>query len=66
MLIISFVAASLVLGLFLSYIWSSNGWANTATKVMFSLYTLFAAAMLLGILAPLVAPLVAASGLKLF
>ena len=62
MLIISFVAASLVMGLFLSYIWSSNGWANTALKVVFSLYTLFAAAMLLGILAPLVA----ASGMKLF
>ena len=62
MLIISFVAASLVMGLFLSYIWSSNSWANTALKVVFSLYTLFAAAMLLGILAPLVA----ASGLKLF
>jgi len=61
-MLIAFLVASLCIGLFMSYIWSSNGFANTAIKMGFSVYTLWTAALLLGVLAPMVT----SSNMRLF
>lgn len=53
-MLITYLIVSLLIGLFMSYIWSSNGFRNTAIKTVFSVYTLWTAALLLGVLAPLV------------
>lgn len=45
---ITYLIVSLVMGLFMAYIWSSNGFLNTCIKLGFSLYTIWTAALLLG------------------
>lgn len=59
---IAYILVSLVIGLFMSYIWSSKGFANTMIKVGFSIYTLWTAAIAIGYLAPRIAE----SGMRLF
>jgi len=46
---ITYLIVSLLLGLFMTYSWSSNGFANTCIKVVFTLYTIWTAFMLLGV-----------------
>lgn len=57
MLMIWFIIASILIGLFLSYIWSSNGATNTLIKTAFTAYTLWAVIMLLVALAPMLSEL---------
>jgi len=61
-MLITYLIASLLIGLFMSFIWSSNGFRNTAIKTVFSIYTLWTAALLLGVLTPMVT----AAGVRLF
>ena len=61
-MLITFLVMSFIFGLFITYIWSSNGLANLVIKIMFSGYTLFAALVLFTALQPVVA----ASNMKLF
>jgi hypothetical protein len=58
----AYILTSLVIGLFMSYVWSSNGFVNTMIKVGFTLYTLWTAAIAIGYLAPKIAE----SGMRLF
>jgi hypothetical protein len=51
---VTYLSVSLFLGLFMSYIWSSNGFLNTLIKVGFSLYSLWTAALLVGYLMPII------------
>jgi hypothetical protein len=53
-MLIAFLATSALMGLFISYIWSSNGFANVCIKMVFSFYTLWAMLLLAGSLWPLV------------
>lgn len=48
-MLITYLIVSLVMGIFMSYIWSSNGWTNTVIKMLFTLYTIWTAFMLLGV-----------------
>jgi len=61
-MLIAYLTASLFISLFMSFIWSSNGYRNTLIKVVFSIYSLWTAALLLGVLGPMFA----GSGLRLF
>lgn len=62
-MLIGFIAVSFLVGLFITIIWSTNGMANVLIKMIFAIYTLVAAAMLLGVLVPIVA---ATPGMRLF
>ncbi len=53
-MLITFVSISALFGLFISYIWSSQGLANVVIKLVFSAYTFFASIVLLTLLAPLI------------
>lgn len=53
-MIIAFIAASIVLGMFFAYIWSSSGALNTLVKMLCTIYTLWAILMMLGQLTPLI------------
>ena len=44
----TYLSLSLLMGIFMSYIWSSSTGLNVLIKVVFSLYTLWTAALLLG------------------
>jgi len=48
-MLIAYLTASLFFGMFVSYIWSSNGLANVFIKMAFSAYTLWSAALLIGV-----------------
>lgn len=61
-MIIAFITVSVVFGMFISYIWSSNGATNVLIKMAFSFYTLFGIFMLFMALAPMINE----SGMKLF
>ena len=43
----AFLVASFLIGLFLTYIWSSNGFTNACIKVVFTCYMLWAGLLLL-------------------
>lgn len=60
-MLVSFLITSLLIGLFMSFIWSSNGFRNAAIKTMFGIYTFWAAVLL----ASALMPMVVASGMKL-
>ncbi len=47
-MLITHLIVSLLLGMFMSYIWSSNGFANVCIKMVFTLYTVWTGFMLLG------------------
>ena len=53
-MLIAFLIASLFFGMFISYIWSSKGFANVAIKMVFSAYTLWTAALLIGVASTMV------------
>lgn len=44
----AYLSFSLIMGIFMSYIWSSNGFQNTIIKMIFTLYSLWTAALLVG------------------
>lgn len=52
---IAYLITTLIIGMFLSYIWSSASWANTALKMVFSVWTVWTMFMLLGTLEPYIA-----------
>jgi hypothetical protein len=51
---IAYLLFSLVLGTFLSYVWTTNSLVNTILKVIFSCWSLWTLLMLLGTLAPII------------
>jgi len=61
-MLIAYLTASLFFGMFISYIWSSNGFANVFIKMVSSAYTLWTAALLLGMLSTMVST----TAMKLF
>jgi hypothetical protein len=54
-MLVAFIAFSFLMGLFFFIIWTSSTMLNVLIKTALGVYTLIAAAMLLGVLAPLVA-----------
>ena len=52
-MLISYLIVSSLLGLWISYVWSSNGAANCLVKVIFSAFTLWSTFMLLAAAWPL-------------
>lgn len=61
-MLIAFLFVSFIIGLFVSYLWSTNGFTNVALKIIFSVYSLWAAALILAHLVPAIT----ASGMRLF
>jgi hypothetical protein len=51
---IAFLITSVLFGMFISYIWSSEGFANVFCKMVFSFYTIWAILLLCGALWPTV------------
>jgi biotin transporter BioY len=45
---ITYLIVSLVMGLFMAYIWSGKGFPNMLIKLFFMCYTVWTAALLLG------------------
>lgn len=62
MLITTFICISVVMGLFMTFIWSTKGFLNTSIKVFFALYTFFGFLLLINIFGPILQ----ANGMKLF
>lgn len=61
-LIVSFAVVSILIGFFISYIWSSNGALNVFIKMVFSAYTVFALITLISV----VVPVITASGMRVY
>lgn len=53
-MLFGYLATSLFIGLFMSFIWSSNGFKNCVIKTAFSAWTLWTAVMILGALWPMI------------
>lgn len=51
-MLLAFVSVSFFIGLFMTFIWSSSGFANCLIKSAFAIYALWCAALLLGLLWP--------------
>lgn len=47
-MLLAYLVASLAVGLFGAYIWSSNGFANICIKTVLSIYTIWTTGLLLG------------------
>lgn len=52
----AFLIISLILGVFMSYAWKSTDWVNLTIKVLFTLYTLWATALVSAVLLPSIKP----------
>lgn len=61
-MLITYIIVSTLIGIFMSYIWSSKGFANTMIKMVFSAYTIWSAILLASILVPMMV----ASGMRMF
>lgn len=61
-MLIAYLTASMFFGMFISYIWSSNGFANVFIKMVFSAYTLWTAALLIGV----ASTMISTTAMKLF
>lgn len=48
----SFLVTAFLLGMFMSYVWSSKGFANLAIKMAFTAFTLWAAVMVILVVVP--------------
>lgn len=53
-MMISFLFVSILFGMFVSYLWSSKGALNTLIKMAFTIYTLWAILMLMGVVIPMI------------
>jgi hypothetical protein len=49
---VSYLVVTLIIGVFLSYLWSTNGWLNLALKVMISSWTVWTLLKLIGAVYP--------------
>jgi len=58
----AYILVSLVMGMFMTFIWSSKGFANTMIKVFFGCYTVWTAALVIGYLVRVSA----AAGMRFF
>jgi hypothetical protein len=53
-MLIAFLIASILFGMWITYMWSSSGALNSMIKVLLSIYTLWAVTMLLAQVWPMI------------